>query len=126
MDQKPKTRWLRFSVRFGFLLLAVLAIYLAYYVEWRRQRAAALSNTAVVRSSTISDANNTPFPLPIGLRLVQAQPYFYVHTTEDCDATERSRLQSLFPEAMVLNIFPDDEPLTYPPDWDRLSARKLM
>lgn len=88
----------RFSIRTMLVLMTLLAMFLAYHLNWIRQRQQLIDSglaTPTIRGMLTTDVRQAPGLLP----LFGAQGYFRVQVDLGHDDPEMARVRGLFPEA---------------------------
>jgi hypothetical protein len=94
MKQKPKRRWLAFSLRTLFVLVAVLSCSCAYAMNWIRQRQEVLATRNVA-------ALESPDWAPAMLYLFGERGYSSIVKVNPDSAADVESIARLFPEARV-------------------------
>jgi hypothetical protein len=106
MDEKPR-RWFRFSLRMLFLLVALVAIWLGYHLNWIRQRHAARAwvkgqaeyfDDVPVQQGAFPGAHA---PWRIRMLGEDGVTSIWVVVRKEAVDPEQQRLEGLFPEAKV-------------------------
>lgn len=116
----PRRRWLRFSLRTMFVVVTALAAFLAYHVNWIRERRATQAQTNWYRiyDSGLDYLLDKPPPRAPGLLWVFGETgrhelylsfgyeptEHFTYSNRDLTPVEQSevrRIESLFPEARI-------------------------
>ena len=112
MDERPKRRWLAFSLRTFFIALTVVAIWFGWNLQLVRQREATLKYLQKIPSTfpvvTVATEVGQIRPwrrLPILWQWLGAQPVRDIHLRK-INATDDDlrRLEELFPDASIFVI----------------------
>ena len=108
MIRSSKRRWHRFSLRTLFVVVTVLCVWLAYHVNWIRQRHDAMTKWNV---STEDPFGGPPNRQPPGMLWIFGEPgYFWIdlpfpprdgRRLTANEKAEVERVSKLFPEAEV-------------------------
>ena len=105
MPTPPTRRWFRFSLRAIFVTLALAAIplgWVAYQLDWIRQRHAFLERAGVVQYPPVA----VDRPLPWSLRLFGESQQFLIGVPQE----DLELVQQLFPEAILNLVGPPAAP----------------
>jgi hypothetical protein len=99
-EQTPPTRrpWLRFSLRWMLILVALVCLYLGWAMSWIRERHAYLETLRQGSGRTVEIAAEGPVPWSLRLLNESGRATFYFRKAQEEDLKEASRL---FPEAKV-------------------------
>ena len=110
MPAQSKRRWLRFSLRTLFLLVAVASLSLLwwrYHVDWIRARHEALAFPDWVAADFSQDVAR-PLPgkpapprFPWSLRVLGESPVLAIQLDHNSFMLRADKLRSLFPEAVI-------------------------
>jgi len=104
MSNAPRRRWFQFSLRTLFVVMTLLALWLAYSLDWIRQRREFLELSNVVGYA--GPQNNRP-RAPGLLWLLGERAYLWLWVSSEGSGGEYEA-KRLFPEADWSNPFPTD------------------
>jgi hypothetical protein len=126
-----RRRWYQFGLGTMFVVVTLLAVFIAYHVNWIRQRRAVIEECVYVSASAPYDPRVLGQQKHLPVRAPSILPYFgesgfYTLSLEfpgtsdkDMPVTvpaELERIRMLFPEAVRVDAFPDHPP-PYVPSW---------
>ena len=92
---RPRSRWFRFSLRTMLILMAVLGAWLAYQLNWIKERDGFARYAFVVKEFGSA-------PAPLSLRLFGARGIRYVVVGAETTAEEELLARRMFPEAEIM------------------------
>jgi hypothetical protein len=110
MDERPRRRWLRFSLRTLFLLVTLVAVWLGWSLNWIRQRQYVVAHSSV---ETTSWETGEPVNAP-GLLWLFGEPGYYdvrvlfgpddPRDNTPAEVAFATGFKDLFPEAQVFGV----------------------
>ncbi len=96
----PKRPWLRFSLRTLFVLVMVLCVWLAYQVNWIRERHKAKVGFGHIRIGGAIKPSHAPLPL----NWFGEEGHSFIMIPDFHSKEEIDRIKALFPEAEAVDI----------------------
>ena len=105
MDDKPKRRWFRFSLRTMFVACTVVAVWLGLVSHKVRERRLAAQNTRLYSAEENGEDDRRSYhhpSIPWYRKLMGDRVYRWVQVNDSASDDELANAERLFPEAVVM------------------------